>query len=73
VIYPLPWFCFAVDLVTLDDLSAEAMLESSQRIGQLAETFSQAQEPLTEPGPPIALPPKLRQANCLTQCFVLIM
>ncbi|PSN37420.1 hypothetical protein C0J52_21078, partial [Blattella germanica] len=62
-----------LDLVTLDDLSAEAMLESSQRIEQLAETFSQAQEPLSEPGPPIALPPKLRQANCVTQSFILIM
>ena len=70
---PLPCLCFTVDLVTLDDLSAEAMLESSQRIEQLAETFSQAQEPLSEPGPPVALPPKLRQANCFTQCFVLMM
>ncbi|PNF34419.1 hypothetical protein B7P43_G13248 [Cryptotermes secundus] len=75
--YPCPAYKnpsdYYLDLVTLDDLSAEAMLESSQRIGQLAETFSQAQEPLTEPGPPIALPPKLRQANFLTQCFILIM
>ncbi|KAJ9579822.1 hypothetical protein L9F63_004528, partial [Diploptera punctata] len=75
--YPCPAYKnpsdYYLDLVTLDDLSAEAMLESSQRIGQLAETFTQAQEPLSEPGPPIALPPKLRQANCFTQCFILIM
>lgn len=75
--YPCPAYKnpsdYYLDLVTLDDLSAEAMLESSQRIEQLAETFSQAQEPLSEPGPPVALPPKLRQANCFTQCFVLIM
>jgi hypothetical protein len=70
---PLPCLCFTVDLVTLDDLWAEAMLESSQRIEQLAETFSQAQEQLSEPGPPVTLPPKLRQANCFTQSFVLMM
>ncbi|XP_069674878.1 ATP-binding cassette sub-family G member 8 [Periplaneta americana] len=74
--YPCPAYKnpsdYYLDLVTLDDLSAEAMLESSQRIEQLAETFSQAQEPLSEPGPPIALPPKLRQANCVTQSFILI-
>jgi hypothetical protein len=49
------------------------MPDSSQRIEQLAETFIQVQEPLPEPGPPVALQPKLRQANCLAQCFILNM
>ncbi|XP_071443660.1 uncharacterized protein [Hetaerina americana] len=43
---------YYLDLVTLDDLSAEAMLESSQRIEQLAETFARRQPPLSDPGPP---------------------
>lgn len=60
-----------VDLVTLDDLSAEAMLESSQRIEQLAEIFRQKQEPMSDPGPPSALPMTVKSSNCLVQGFVL--
>ncbi|GLH08224.1 Uncharacterized protein GBIM_13508 [Gryllus bimaculatus] len=75
--YPCPAYKnpsdYYLDLVTLDDLSAEAMLESSQRIEQLAEVFQRRQEPLSDPGPPIALPAKIRQANILTQVFMLIM
>lgn len=62
---------FSVDLVTLDDLSAEAMLESSQRIEQLAEVFRQKQPPMSDPGPPSPLPMTIKRTNCFTQSFVL--
>lgn len=61
----------AVDLVTLDDLSAEAMLESSQRIEQLADVFRRKQEPLSDPGPPTTLPLTARSTNCFTQAYIL--
>lgn len=62
---------FLVDLVTLDDLSAEAMLESSQRIEQLAEIFRQKQQPMSDPGPPSTPPMTVRHANCFAQSFIL--
>ncbi|KAL1512896.1 hypothetical protein ABEB36_002400 [Hypothenemus hampei] len=73
--YPCPNFKnpsdYYLDLVTLDDLSAEAMLESSQRIEQLGEIFRQKQPPLSDPGPPSALPMPIRHSNFLVQSFVL--
>ncbi|KAK9871754.1 hypothetical protein WA026_014209 [Henosepilachna vigintioctopunctata] len=73
--YPCPSFKnpsdYYLDLVTLDDLSAEAMLESSQRIEQLAEIFRQKQEPLSDPGPPSSLPLTVKPANFFIQAFVL--
>ncbi|KAH0817351.1 hypothetical protein GEV33_005440 [Tenebrio molitor] len=73
--YPCPSFKnpsdYYLDLVTLDDLSAEAMLESSQRIEQLAEVFRQKQEPMSDPGPPSTLPMTVRSSNCIVQGFVL--
>ncbi|XP_049782861.1 ATP-binding cassette sub-family G member 8 [Schistocerca cancellata] len=75
--YPCPAYKnpsdYYLDLVTLDDLSAEAMLESSQRIEQLAELFRRRQEPLSDPGPPVALPASVKQANCCTQIFMLLL
>ncbi|RZF36625.1 hypothetical protein LSTR_LSTR007328 [Laodelphax striatellus] len=75
--YPCPAFKnpsdYYLDLVTLDDLSAEAMLESSQRIEQLAELFRRRQEPLSDPGPPQALPGKTRTANVCSQAVALLM
>lgn len=65
--------CIAVDLVTLDDLSAEAMIESSQRIDQLANAFKRRAEPLSDPGPPGILPPKIKRANFIVQIFGLWM
>lgn len=62
---------YYLDLVTLDDLSAEAMLESSQRIEQLAEAFRQKQLPLSDPGPPSTLPMTVKNSNCIAQGFVL--
>ncbi|CAG9853677.1 unnamed protein product [Phyllotreta striolata] len=74
--YPCPSFKnpsdYYLDLVTLDDLSAEAMLESSQRIEQLAEIFRQKQEPLSDPGPPSALPMTVKTSNCFVAAFVLL-
>ncbi|CAH1971145.1 unnamed protein product [Acanthoscelides obtectus] len=73
--YPCPSYKnpsdYYLDLVTLDDLSAEAMLESSQRIEQLAEIFRQKQEPLSDPGPPSALPMTVKKSNFFIQAFVL--
>ncbi|KAG5872247.1 hypothetical protein JTB14_008805 [Gonioctena quinquepunctata] len=73
--YPCPSYKnpsdYYLDLVTLDDLSAEAMLESSQRIEQLAEIFRQKQESMSDPGPPSALPMTVRNSNCFVQGIVL--
>nr|XP_023024369.1 ATP-binding cassette sub-family G member 8-like [Leptinotarsa decemlineata] len=73
--YPCPSYKnpsdYYLDLVTLDDLSAEAMLESSQRIEQLAEIFRQKQEPMSDPGRPATLPMTVRNPNCIVQGFVL--
>ena len=67
------YFLIAVDLVTLDDLSAEAMVESSQRIEQMGSAYKRRAEPLTDPGPPAILPPKIKRANLIVQCFGLWM
>lgn len=58
--------------MTLDDLSAEAMLESSQRIEQLADVFRRREEPLSDPGAPVGLPPSVRSANVVKQAFALL-
>ncbi|XP_069955639.1 ATP-binding cassette sub-family G member 8 isoform X2 [Cherax quadricarinatus] len=69
--YPCPAYKnpsdYYLDLVTLDDLSAEAMLESSQRVEMLAETFRRRQEALSDPGPPGPLPPKVHKENLCLQ------
>lgn len=62
-----------VDLVTLDDLSAEAMLESSQRVEQLADLFRRRVEPLPDPGPPQPLPGKPRTAYLPIQVVAIIL
>ncbi|XP_060528017.1 ATP-binding cassette sub-family G member 8 isoform X2 [Cylas formicarius] len=73
--YPCPNYKnpsdYYLDLVTLDDLSAEAMLESSQRIEQLAEIFRHKQPPMSDPGPPSPLPMTVKSTNCVYQSFVL--
>lgn len=66
------FFC-AVDLVTLDDLSAEAMLESSQRIEHLAELARTRLPGLSDPGPPGALPPSTSSAGMFVQMYALLM
>ena len=63
----------SVDLVTLDNLSSEAMLESSQRINQLASNFKRRAEPLSDPGPPGIMPPKVKRANLFVQIIGLLM
>ncbi|XP_052128985.1 ATP-binding cassette sub-family G member 5 [Frankliniella occidentalis] len=74
--YPCPSYKnpsdYYLDLVTLDDLSAEAMLESSQRIEQLADVFRRREEPLSDPGAPAGLPPSVRSANVLKQAAALL-
>merc|ERR1712223_535404 len=69
--YPCPAYKnpadYYLDLVTLDDLSAEAMVESSQRIDQMAAAYRRRSEPLSDPGPPAILPPKIKRANCVVQ------
>ncbi|CAG4941301.1 unnamed protein product [Parnassius apollo] len=72
--YPCPAFKnpsdYYLDLVTLDDLSAAAMLESSGRIEALAGVFAGAQSP-PEPPPPVPLPAPLHRPNALLQAFAL--
>ncbi|XP_066990299.1 ATP-binding cassette sub-family G member 8 isoform X1 [Macrobrachium rosenbergii] len=69
--YPCPAYKnpsdYYLDLVTLDDLSAEAMLESSQRVEMLAETFRRRQEALSDPGSPGPLPEEVRKENLCMQ------
>lgn len=60
-----------MDLVTLDDLSAAAMLESSGRISALANVFAGAHAP-PEPPPPVPLPAPLARPNVLVQAGALI-
>ena len=67
---------YYLDLVTLDDLSAEALIESSQRVEALAELH--VRRPLAElfssmPGPPAGLPPPYRRANLAMQFLALWM
>lgn len=59
--------------MTLDDLSAEAMLESSQRIDHLAELASSRLPALSDPGPPGPLPPAVYDANIFVQIYALLM
>ncbi|XP_072940988.1 uncharacterized protein [Epargyreus clarus] len=74
--YPCPAFKnpsdYYLDLVTLDDLSAAAMLESSGRIEALAGVFAGALAPPEPPPPaplpsPRAAPSPIRQAAALLQ------
>lgn len=73
--YPCPAFKnpsdYYLDLVTLDDLSAAAMLESSGRISALANVFAGAQAP-PDPPPPVPLPAPLVRPNVLVQAGALI-
>ncbi|XP_042910470.1 ATP-binding cassette sub-family G member 8 isoform X2 [Parasteatoda tepidariorum] len=62
---------YYLDLVTLDNLSAEAMLESSQRVENLVELFRRRQEPLGDPGPPGVPPATVKRANIFTQVLTL--
>lgn len=66
-------YILLVDLVTLDDLSAEAMLESSQRVEQLADLFRRRVEPLPDPGQPQTLPGKPRTASVPIQVVAIIL
>ncbi|KAF7995007.1 hypothetical protein HCN44_004479 [Aphidius gifuensis] len=63
---------YYLDLVTLDDLSAEAMLESSQRIDHLAEMAKSRLPMLSEPGQPGQLPPAIYDANIFVQIYALL-
>lgn len=62
---------YYLDLVTLDNLSAEAMLESSQRVENLVEIYRRRQEPLGDPGPPGVPPATFKRANIFTQVLTL--
>ncbi|XP_032511388.2 ATP-binding cassette sub-family G member 8 [Danaus plexippus] len=73
--YPCPAYKnpsdYYLDLVTLDDLSAAAMLESSGRIESLAGVFLGAHS-APEPPPPVPLPAPVRRANVLVQVFAML-
>lgn len=53
----------SVDLVTLDDLSAAAMLESSARIETLASAWEQMNSETPLAAPPAALQVRVRKIN----------
>lgn len=65
--YPCPPFKnpsdYYIDLVTRDDLSAEALLESTQRIQGLADAWARREESPPDPGPPITLPPSIKRPS----------
>ncbi|KAK2578224.1 hypothetical protein KPH14_009769 [Odynerus spinipes] len=75
--FPCPSFKnpsdYYLDLVTLDDLSAEAMLESSQRIDHLAELARTRLPALSDPGPPCPLPPPISSANVFIHIYALLL
>lgn len=65
-------FVILVDLVTLDDLSAAAMLESSARIETLATAWDQMNSEPPLAAPPTALPYFVRRAGVCGQMYALI-
>ncbi|CAG4977587.1 unnamed protein product [Colias eurytheme] len=73
--YPCPAFKnpsdYYLDLVTLDDLSAAAMLESSGRIEALAGVFAHAHSAPDAP-PPVPLPAPATSPNVVMQAFALL-
>lgn len=54
-------------------MSAEAMLESSQRIDHLAELARSRLPALGDPGPPGALPPSISRANIFVQIYAILL
>ncbi|CAG2167830.1 unnamed protein product [Oppiella nova] len=74
--FPCPAFKnpsdYYLDLVTLDNLSSEAMLESSQRIESLVELYSRRHNSaISAPGPPSITPPPVQRANIFIQFLAL--
>lgn len=61
-----------VDLVTLDDLSAAAMLESSARIETLANAWDQMNSEPPLAAPPATLPYFVRRAGICGQFYALV-
>lgn len=65
---------YYLDLVTLDNLSDEAMSESSARIETLVELYSRrGNTAIAPPGPPSIIPPPIRKANFAIQFLALWM
>ncbi|CAN8027596.1 unnamed protein product [Ixodes persulcatus] len=62
---------YYLDLVTLDNLSPEAMLESSQRVENLVEVFRRRQGALSDPGPPGTAPADVFRAGFFGQMLAL--
>lgn len=73
--YPCPPFKnpadYYLDLVTLDDLSAAAMLESSARIDTLASAWDQVNSEPPIAAPPASLPNFMSRGGFFEQMFVL--
>ncbi|GAB0093647.1 ATP-binding cassette sub-family G member 8 [Sergentomyia squamirostris] len=73
--YPCPPFKnpadYYLDLVTLDDLSAAAMLESSARIDSLASAWDQVNAEIPISAPPAAMPNFTRRAGVFRQITTL--
>ncbi|XP_061391225.1 uncharacterized protein LOC133326610 [Musca vetustissima] len=74
--YPCPPFKnpadYYLDLVTLDDLSAAALLESSARIESLANSWDQINSEPPLAAPPAALPNFVRKAGFFGQMKALV-
>lgn len=74
--FPCPLFKnpadYYLDLVTLDDLSAAAMLESSARIETLANAWDQMNSEPPLAAPPTALPYFVRRAGFCGQIYALV-
>lgn len=76
--YPTPPFKnpsdYYLDLVTLDTLSPEAMMESSQRIEALVETWGRRPgSSVSQPGPPSITPPPPKKSGFAIQFLALWM
>lgn len=76
--FPCPAFKnpsdYYLDLVTLDNLSSEAMLESSQRIESLVDVYARRNgNAVSAPEPPSITPPPVYKANFAIQFLALWM
>lgn len=68
----IKFLCLPVDLVTLDDLSAAAMLESSARIESLANAWDQINSEPPLAAPPASLPNFTLKAGFFGQAKALV-
>ncbi|UYV84947.1 hypothetical protein LAZ67_X004077 [Cordylochernes scorpioides] len=61
----------AVDLVTVDTLSAESMVESTKRVESFVKLYRNKPNPLSEPSPPGIIPSTIKRAGFFRQLMAL--